>query len=148
MSVLPMPNPTCLAFAPVKFAVRTLRDRLSTSSESNVVSRAANAFAALVNEPRWWRCEEPGWWSVQTVWVGNQSDAELVEEFVGRPVRMLIEVVDHGDCGVTAIEDWKPQPLVQPYSTQDRAFGHVLPGAGPVQVLAYERPPFGRWAAA
>ena len=148
LSLLPMVDPTWLALAPVKFAAKTLRDRLTTSAESNAVSRAANAFAALANEPRWWRCEEPGWWSVQTIWIGNQCDAEVVEEFVGHPVRVLIEVVDHGECGVAAIEDWKPQPRVSPYSTRDRAFGHVLPGGGPVQVLARERPRFGRWEAA
>jgi hypothetical protein len=145
---LPLVSPAWLALAPVKFAVRALRDRLATSTESNAVSRAANAFAALANEPRWWRCEEPGWWSVQTVWIGDQSDAEIVEEFVGYPVLVLIEVVDHRECGVKVIQDWRPQPQVHQRSTQDRAFGHVLPGGGPVQVLAHVRPPFGDWEAA
>ncbi|MCW2654117.1 MAG: hypothetical protein JWR32_5093 [Mycobacterium sp.] len=148
MSHLPIVKPTWLALAPVRFAARLLRDQLSRSTEPTAVSRAANAFAALTNEARWWRCEEPGWWSVQTVWIGTESDGEIVEAFVGHPVRMLIEVVDHGECGVTAIADWKPQPLVQPYSVRDRSFGDVLPGGGPVEVLALERPPFGHWEAA
>jgi hypothetical protein len=135
-------------FAPVKFAARIFRDQLAGSPESTAVSRAANAFAAFANEPRWWRCEEPGWWSVQTVWIDDRSDGVIADELIAHSVRVLIEVVDHGECGVSTIEDWKPQPLVEPYSTPDRSFGRVLPGGGPVQVLARGRPPFGRWEAA
>jgi hypothetical protein len=136
---------------PVHVAARIVRD-WGMSTRSAMVSRAANAFAVFAAEPQWWLCATPGWWSVQTIWIGDDSDGLLadpsVDAFIASPVQLLVEIVDNGHRGVAAIDDWKPQPRDTAYATQDRSFGHVLPGQGPVHVLAHSPPPFGRWEAA
>jgi hypothetical protein len=71
---------------------------------------------------------------VQTIWVGG--DQPFAEAFMARAVRVLVEVVDGGYPGATPIVDWKPQSSSEPYATEDRSFGQILPHGGPVQVLA------------
>jgi hypothetical protein len=132
----------------LRATARLVRD-VGVATDAPLVSRAANAVAGLANEPRWWRCSDPRWWSVQTIWVeGGSDDAESSDgACAALPVQLLVEVVDHGERRVGSIEDWKPQPTDQAFATRDKAFGYVLPGQGPVQVLAYAPPPFGHWEA-
>jgi hypothetical protein len=132
---------------PVRATARIVRD-WGTSTQFSMMSRAANVFAVLTSEPRWWRCTEPGWWSVQTIWIDGRCEQNGLELLEARPLQVLVEVEDRPEPGVCAIEDWRPQPAAQPYSTQDRSFGHILPGHGPVQVLAHHAPPFGKWTPA
>jgi hypothetical protein len=134
-------------FDVIRATARLVRD-YGVATDTAVFSRAANAFAALANEPQWWRCSDPGWWSVQTIWVGD-GEADVVDpKLEPCPIQLLVEVVDRGECRVSSIEDWQPQGDGDPYSLRDRSFGHVLPGRGPVRVLAYSPPPFGDWIAA
>jgi hypothetical protein len=127
----------------IRTTARVMRD-FSDATNSAAVARAASAFAGMVHEPRWWRCTDPGRWSVQTIWICDESDADAP----ACPVQLLVEVVDRGECRVGSIEDWRPQPSEEPYVRRDTAFGQVLPGHGPVHVLAYSSPPFGEWEAA
>ena len=144
-------NPPLIAAAlgPIRTTARLIRD-VATSTEFAAAARVGNALAGLVMEPRWWRCDDPGWWTVQTVWYDGGSDRQPGDDFTARSVQVLIEVVDGGTCGVVAIEDWKPQcgaaTDVTSDEPQDKSFGSILPGQGPVRVLSHERPPFGLWA--
>jgi hypothetical protein len=131
---------------PVRATARFVRD-WGTSTHVSMMSRATNVFAVLTSEPRWWRCAEPGWWSVQTIWIDGEFAEDRGELTGARPVQLLVEVDRDAEPGVTAIEDWRPQPADQTYSTRDRSFGHILPGRGPVHVLAHNPPPFGEWTA-
>ena len=132
---------------PMRATARIVRD-WGTSTQFSIMSRAANVFAVLTSEPRWWCCIEPGWWSVQTIWLDGHAEDDAIELMAARPVQVLVEVANHLAPGVCAIEDWRPQRTAEPYSIQDRSFGHILPGHGPVRVLAHHPPPFGQWIAA